>query len=300
MNYKPPAPVVLFVYNRPNHTKYTLEALADNPLARDTSLYIFSDGSASKDDLDNVLRVRSICRNAKGFKSITVVENNGNLGLANSIIKGVTEVVNCYGKVIVLEDDIVTSPVFLEYMNDALDYYELNQNVWHISGWNYPIDADGLPETYFWKTMNCWGWGTWKDRWDCFEKDPDKLIKTWSRKDIHKFNLKGNYNFWEQIVRNANGDINTWAIFWYATIFINNGYCLNPTKTLVNNIGHDGSGINCSAEDLYRGNLSLITPALPKSVSVNNEVLEEVIKFYKSLKPSLYHRIKNKLVRLFS
>ena len=170
------APIIVFVYNRPHHTKQTLEALKKNTIASQSELYIFSDGAANNDLKAKINEVRNYVKDIRGFKKTTLIERRQNLGLANSIIDGVTRIINKHGKVIVLEDDIVTSPYFLKFMNDALNFYEKKKDVWHISGWNYPIDNKGLNDVFFWRLMNCWGWATWSDRWVNFEKNVEKTI----------------------------------------------------------------------------------------------------------------------------
>ena len=222
------SPIVLFVYNRLWHTKQTIEALKKNELANESELFIYSDAPKNEDDQKQVENVREYLKTIDGFKKITIIERKENFGLAKSIISGVTEIVNKYGKIIVLEDDLVTSPHFLKFMNEALEFYSNKTKVWHISGWNYPIEYNKNIDTFLWRVMNCWGWGTWADRWKFFEKNIDKLVKTFSKEDIKRFNVDGYENFWNQVIENKEGKINTWAIFWYATIFKNNGLCLNP------------------------------------------------------------------------
>lgn len=239
------APIALFVYNRPEHTRKTVEALLQNPQAKDSRIYVFSDGPKTESDKNSISEVRRYVKALNGFAQVHVVEREFNLGLAQSIIQGVSDLCEKHGKVIVMEDDLVTSPAFLGFMNHALDTYQAEKQVWHISGWTYPIDSDGLDDAFLWRTMNCWGWATWADRWQHFSKDPDSLISSWGRAQIKSFNLDGAYNFWKQVRLNKSGKLNTWAVFWYATIFEHQGLCLNPTKTYVANIGHDGSGENC-------------------------------------------------------
>jgi len=245
------APITLFVYKRPAHTRKTVEALLHNELANDSDLIIYSDAARSESDVDAVREVRRYIHQIVGFKSITIIERDTNLGLARSIVEGVTKAVTKHGRIIVLEDDVVTSQHFLTFMNAALERYSSEPRVWHISGWNYPIDPKGLEDAFFWRAMNCWGWATWADRWMLFQKQPKRLIKTWGKDEILRFNLDGNYDFWSQVTANGTGLINTWAIFWYATIFEHNGLCLNPARTLARNIGIDGSGENCADTDPF-------------------------------------------------
>lgn len=250
------SPIVLFVYNRLEHTRQTIEALAANKLANESELFIFSDAPKDESAVEKVQAVRSYLKKIKGFKSIHIVERETNWGLAKSIVEGVTEIINQYRKIIVLEDDIVTSPYFLKFMNGALDFYKSEKRVWHISGWNYPIKTNGLDDAFFWRTMSCWGWATWYDRWQFFEKKPDKIFATFTKKDIYHFTIDGaEKDMWEQILANKAGMIDTWAIFWYATIFQNSGLCFNATRSFVRNIGFDGSGVHCGRDSIYFNNI---------------------------------------------
>ena len=245
------APIILFVYNRPWHTQQTIEALQKNELARQSDLIVYSDAAKNDEAKKSVEEVREIVRNITGFKQITVIERDRNWGLADSIIDGVTKVVKQYGKIIVLEDDIVTSPYFLKYMNDGLNYYQEQDKVMHISGWNYPIDTSELPETIFLRGTSCWGWATWNRAWQRFEKNPEKLSEIFTKSDRYKFDYDGSAGMWSQVTGNLSGKMNTWAIFWYATVFKSEGLCLHPSKSLVDNIGHDSSGVHCGIDDMY-------------------------------------------------
>lgn len=301
MNQNRFSPVVLFVFARPDHTKKTVDALLANPEAGNTDLIVYADAARSEKDVAAVEAVREIFSDLHGFKSVTIHLREKNYGLARNIMEGVTQVTAMYGRAIVLEDDIVTSPAFLNYMNAALDKYENIKEVWHISGWNYPIKSnENLPETFFWRTMNCWGWATWADRWQHFNKNPGELVNSWSSDDVKRFNLDGTHDFWAQVVANHEGKLNTWAIFWYATIFVHQGLCLNPTRGFVANIGNDGSGENCGAEDIYKTRLATIFhQQWPTELTENVTVVELIRAFYKSLKPSLLRRILGRIKRVF-
>lgn len=293
------APIVLFVYNRPWHTRQTIEALQKNELASESELFIYSDEAKNDEARRSVDEVRAYVERVAGFKKVTVIKREKNWGLANSIIDGVTKIVNEYGKIIVLEDDLVTSPYFLKFMNDALSFYESEEKVWHISGWNYPIESGGLQDTFLWRLMNCWGWATWANKWKYFEKNVDKTINDFSKKDIKRFNLDYIENFWGQVLSNQQGKINTWAIFWYTTIFKNDGLCLNPTQTFVENIGHDGSGEHCGKNEIFMTNISLKKSInFSQNISETNLALERIQVFYKSQKKSLLTRVVNKLFRV--
>ncbi len=294
------APVILFVYNRLWHTQQTITALRQNIGAHESELIIFSDGPLDAASAFEVKAVRQFLRSIHGFKAIHIVEHKRNLGLATNIISGVTEVLSKYGRAIILEDDIITSKYFLTYMNKALDFYEKEKKVWHISGWNYPIDPTGLPDTFLWRAMNCWGWATWTDRWKYFEKDTAKLTSSFTDKAIYKFNIDGHENFWEQILLNINGKINSWAIFWYATIFMNNGLCLNPSLSYARNIGLDGSGVHCK-DSGYCCNYQLNIngkPAFPAAIKENEMAVEVIKQYFVSQRKSLPQLIINKIARL--
>jgi hypothetical protein len=287
------APIVLFVYNRLDHTKKTIEALQKNELADQSELFIYSDAPKNEQVVSSTNSVRQYLRCISGFKKVTVIERETNFGLAKNIIKGVTEVCNRYGKVIIIEDDVVTSPQFLTFMNTALDKYINEPSVWHISGWNYPIDPDGLGDAFFWRAMNCWGWATWADRWQYFVKDPGHLVENWDKGKVKRFNLDGAYNFWLQVKLNHSGKINTWAIFWYSTIFANAGLCLNPAQSLVANIGHDGSGENCERDEVFSA-MDFFSPQisnLPDQLVESTLAIQRISQFYSTTQSSLLKRL---------
>jgi hypothetical protein len=293
------APIVLFVYNRPWHTQKTVESLQKNELSEQSDLIVYSDAAKNDEAIKSVEEVRSYIKSVDGFKKITIIEREKNWGLADSIIDGVTNIVNKYGKIIVLEDDIVTSPVFLQFMNQSLDFYEQEKKVWHISGWNYPIETEYLSDVFMWRIMNCWGWATWANRWQYFEKKPEGLIENWTTKEKHQFDLDGSGLFWNQVLANHTGKINTWAIFWYATIFQRNGLCLNPAVSFVDNIGHDGTGVHCGNDTKYK------PMRLPTTFQVNlsaelkesSHAVKLIQGYLKKKKRKIYIRAINKIYR---
>ena len=162
------APITLFTYNRPWHTRQTVESLQKNILAEQSEVFIFSDGPKNEEDKKKVEEVRNYIRMINGFKKVTLRERRKNLGLANSVIAGVTEIISKYGKTIVLEDDLFISPYFLQFMNDGLNYYKTEKKVASIHGYVFPVKRK-LPETFFLKHSGSLGWATWKNRWDLFE-----------------------------------------------------------------------------------------------------------------------------------
>ena len=294
------SPIVLFVYNRPRHTQQTIEALQKNELASESDLIIYSDEAKTVNEQENVDKVRLYIEQIDIFNKITIIKREKNWGLANNIIDGVTKVVDQYGKIIVIEDDIVTSPYFLKYMNEALDFYKDKNKVWHISGWNYPIATNELSDVFLWRVMNCWGWATWKDRWNFFEKDSDRVIKDFSKQDIKKFNLDDSENFFKQVSWNKEKKINSWAVYWGITIFKKNGLCLNPAQSFVENIGNDGIGTS-PATDMFKSerNISLIRKInFISDISENQIAVSRIKSFFKDSKKSIFQRIINRIKKI--
>ncbi|MDP2785650.1 MAG: glycosyltransferase [Sulfurimicrobium sp.] len=286
------APIALFVYNRPTHTHQTVEALLKNQLSKESDLFIFSDAPKSVAQTDAVREVRQYIRQIDGFKSVTIVERDRNWGLANSIIDGVTRLCNEYGRVIVLEDDLITSPYFLSFMNVALDAYQDEEKVMHISGYMFPIDVTGLPETFFLRTASCWGWATWDRAWEHFSKEPKKLLGEYTAQTINRFNMDGTYNFWAQVEQNESGLINTWAVFWYASVFQVGGLCLHPAISMVSNIGHDDSGEHCKRSHDFSAAL-----ASRQIAYFENNIIESALahdrtrNFFLAIRPSFFQRV---------
>jgi hypothetical protein len=183
-------------------------------------------------------------------------------------------------------------------MNNSLKHYKEEKQVWHISGWNYPINPKGIEEAFFWRAMNCWGWATWEDRWEHFNKDPHDLIKSWSPKQIRAFNLDGACDFWAQVKANSTGQLNTWAIFWYATIFENGGLCLNPTVSFTRNIGHDGTGENCEDINDFKDRILSKKNITTPSIFVENK--KALLRIKKCTNTPLLKHALIKLLRIVS
>ncbi|MEH7250372.1 sugar transferase [Neobacillus niacini] len=278
------APIILFVYNRPKHTFKTIEVLKKNILACDSDLIIFSDYAKKDSDLINVNKVRDIINNIDGFKSITIIEQKENQGLAKSIINGVTEVIDKYNKVIVLEDDLITSKYFLSYMNEALDLYERESRIWSISGYGPKIKIpSGYSDDIYLSPRGCsWGWATWKDRWKTINweiNDFDELKNNIQKKKA--FNNGGNDMFF-MLEDQINGWIDSWAIRWGYNQFKQSKYTVYPItgKSLVSNIGLDFSGTHSSSSDKYNVEINRGNIQLKKDIEVNHETLNEFKKFY--------------------
>lgn len=285
------APIALFVYNRPEHTRRTLKFLKQNLQADESRLFIFSDGAKDVKQSAKVGEVRELIKQTEGFKSVQIIERETNFGLANSIIDGVGMLTSKYGKVIVFEDDLISSEYTLQYFNDALDRYENEYEVMHIGAYMYPLTDKGLPETFFYRAASSWGWATWGRAWKYFEPDIDKIISQFNAEKKHRFSIEGTMNFWKQIREFKTGRNNSWAIRWYASVFLNNGLTLNPSASLVNNIGHDGSGIHSGKNNLYDVTIS------NQPVTYFPAVIIEDREAYKAIKHFLKYRKGNLLQR---
>jgi hypothetical protein len=278
-----------------------VESLQKNELANESDLFVYSD--APKDELAalNVAEVRKYIKSIEGFKRITIIEREKNWGLANSVIDGVTRIVNDYGKIIVLEDDLVTSPLFVKFMNEALEMYEDEQKVASIHGYIYPID--GLPETYFIRGADCWGWATWKRAWNIFEADGQKLFNKLMEKKMHKeADFNDSYGFTQMLKDQISGKNDSWAVRWYMSAFLNDMLTLYVGKSLVKNIGLDGSGTHRDISNMLAVGLSNefnlkkvnVAENLQARRSMENRSMEN---YFKSMKVSLWARIKSKLKR---
>ncbi len=249
------APILLFAYNRPRHLQHTVEALAHNLLAQESELFVFSDGARTEDDREDVELVRSYIHTIEGFKTVHRIERDRNYGLAANIIDGVTDIVNRYGRVIVLEDDLVTAPGFLQFMNDALDTYADEPRVGHIQAYDFTQNPR-LPETFLIKFTGSWGWATWQRAWQHFNPDGQYLLNELHRRHLtRRFDFNGKYGFTRMLRRQVEGKNNSWAIRWNASLFLQDILSLNVGRSLVQNEGFDGSGTHCGADHLYEARL---------------------------------------------
>lgn len=287
------SPIILFVYNRYWHALKTIEALQKNDLAMASELFIFSDGAKNDLVLAAVNEVRNYVKSIKGFKKVTVIEREKNVGLANNIINGVSEIVNKYGKAIVLEDDLITSAYFLNYMNNALEFYKDNEKVISIHGYVYPV-KENMPETFFIKGADCWGWATWKRGWDQFEVDGSKLLNELkARKLCKEFDYNNSYPYTQMLKDQVAQKNNSWAIRWYASAFLNNKLTLYPGNSLVGNIGNDMSGTHSESTNAY--DVKLVNVNITKF----DELIEENLIAKKVIENYFKRIIRNAALRKF-
>ena len=247
------APVVFFAYNRPVHTKKSLESLMANDWAAESDLFIYCDGpkkNSSESDIEKIAAVRKIIRNKKWCKHVTIVESEVNRTLPVTLFEKVSEMVQRFGKVIVLEDDLILSKGFLKYMNEGLELYKDESRVMDISGYTYPIKGK-FPQTFFLPLAMGWGWATWERAWSLFNPSAEDLLVQVEKKGIHSFNLDEAFDHYSILKECALGAWKYWDIRWQASIFVNNGLSLAPNISLVKNIGHDSSGMHCKNNELY-------------------------------------------------
>lgn len=289
MNY---APIVLFVYNRADHTKATVEALKANPEAKESELYIFADGAKNPGDA-KVQAVRDYLPTIDGFREIHINCSEVNRGLAASVIAGVTEIVNRYGKIIVMEDDLVTVPFFLKYMNEALEKYEGSEKVYAITGHSYLTKGSNkLPETYFLQNMSSWTWATWADKWAKFDPEAtgwERLLT--DKKYAREFDHNNCFSLAKMMkAQMVDHTINSWAVRWCYSAFVNGGLSLFPNKSLVTNVGFDGSGTNSGVSDDAERVVLAESPIsyFPEEIVETKATYNEINKFYRAFRRRHY------------
>ncbi len=292
------APVILFAYSRPAHTLQTLTALAQNEGADQTELFIFCDGAkpnANETTLQRITEVRQLIRSKQWCKEIHIIESTTNRGLAASIVAGLTQIINQYGRAIILEDDIITHKGFLQYMNTALDMYANDPQVFGIAGYAFPVPQH-LPDTFFLPIVSSWGWATWKRAWDYFKNDAiyfDNYLKNNQLQKKFNFGHHGNYEILQGKIQ---GKIDSWAVCWYASMFMEQGLYLFPRQSLVSNIGFDSTGTNCDEDPFYA------THSKTDFVQVNRQppVLDSKIVKQVAQRLSKHFATKSLLVRIIN
>jgi len=291
-----PAPIALFAYNRPAHLRRALTALAANPQAGLSELHVFSDAAKDADSEEKVEQVRGLIAEATGFARVIPVLRERNFGLAQSIIDGVSRLCVSHGRVIVVEDDLVVSPYFLGYMNDALDIYEHESRVISAHGYIYPVKSP-LPETFFLRGADCWGWATWRRGWAMFEPDGAKLLdQLKKRRLLHRFDFNGSSPYSEMLRGQINGLNDSWAVRWYASALLNDMLTLYPAHSLVQNIGNDASGRHGESTAVFDTEMltrQLHVGGIP--IEENRAAVKAIEAFFRAHRPSLARRINNRL-----
>jgi len=291
------APIVLFIYNRPWHTQQTVETLQKNELANESELFIYSDAAKNEQASESVNAVREYIKTINGFKEITIILRDKNWGLADSIIDGVTKIVNEYGRIIVLEDDLVTSPYFLKFMNEGLTMYENEDKVASIHGYIYPID--NLPNTFFIKGADCWGWATWKRAWDVFEPNGQKILDELKSRGLEKgADFNNSYGLTQMLKDQIKGKNNSWAVRWYMSAFLKDMLTLYPGKSYVQNIGNDDSGTHCGVSDIFRVELSTSNNINRLELVENSDSRKKIEIFFDSINGTFIQKLKTRIKRL--
>ena len=296
------APIALFVYNRPAHTRRILEALSRNSLCRESDLFVFSDGPKSEVERDSVEQVRSITRDIRGFRSVSVVKHEQNRGLAESITTGVTQLCEQFGEVVVLEDDLIVAPRFLEFMNWMLQRYRAEERVMQISGYMYPGVFDVSSDVLYLPMISCWGWATWKRAWAYYDPDMGGYNRLVGDPELRSsFNLNGAYDYLGMLEKQQRGEIDSWGIRWHLSVFLHGGLVVYPAHSLVINEGIDGSGTHgrgmaglqlSSFEEVDKGGPFVLPPA----IEISGRALQMVRKKLLASRPRLVERIVRKFL----
>ncbi len=279
------APIVIFTYNRLTHLRALIDSLLLNPQTAQTDAFIFSDGGKSASNqarVDGVRRYIHSLTHKHCFRTLTIVERDTNIGLAANVIDGVSDILKRYDSVIVLEDDLVVSPYFLRFMNEALTLYADDERVACINGHTY--DLKGYDhDTYFVRHTDSWGWATWRRAWQHFEKDGNQLLKEIeSRQLAYSFDFDGSYPFLRMLRRQVEGKVNSWAIRWRASAFLRGQLSLNAGHSLVKHSGTDGSGTHYGIGDLFPTTLFSERPlSMPNQVEETHEARQAIVKLYK-------------------
>jgi hypothetical protein len=245
------APIAVFAYNRPAHTKRLLESAKANPEFADSPIHIYCDGAKHPEHAASVAETRRAVRE-HAPEHAEIVERPENYGLAKSIIAGVTDLCDAYGRAIVLEDDLVLTPFALGYLNSALDRYADEDRVMHAAAYMFPVRERLPASAFFYREATCWGWATWRRAWKHFNPNAADLLEEIDRRGIRaEFDVRNSMFFYQMLKKQRNGEIDSWAIRWYASMRLRDGLALHPPQSLVENLGFDGSGVHCNVDKRF-------------------------------------------------
>ena len=297
------APIALFTYSRPDHTRQAVESLLRNAESQDSDLFVFSDGPKTEAIVAGVKENRKYIRTITGFRSVTIVERETNWGLSHSLIDGITDIVERYGRVIVVEDDLILSPFFLRYMNEALDRYAGDDRVASVSAFLNPSDGN-VPESFFLRYFACWGWATWKRSWDLLINDSSELLRR-IRWKTNAFNIGGTGPLYGILYCDRVGLNDSWAVRFYASCFLAGKLHLFPGRSMSVQNGMDGSGTHSGMTDVYAKVRLSDTPIMLTEIPVeeNRMMYRAFSVFYgmgknKNSLLTLYARIKSLIRRI--
>jgi len=298
------APILLFAFKRPDHTRKVLESLAQNKEAKDSELHVFIDGPKENDDVRKIREVQSVINSQQWCKRVSISVNESNQGVPAQVVGNVKKFCDHYGRVIVLEDDLVLSSFFLSYMNKALEVYATQKRVMEVTGYMFPVKNLDR-ETGFMRGNCGWGWGTWHRAWKHYESDGQKLVEEIEDRNAqYAFDFDGTYGYFRMLKSQVKGKIGGWDIRWYASIFLNNGLTLFPKKSFVKNIGFDGSGTNIPNSDAYNTELAKRPVSeFSNDAEETEEYVLATMEFFQSQKTinaltkKIMTRFKNSLIR---
>jgi len=290
---RPPmfAPVALFAYMRPEHLRVTVESLRANPEAAGTELMVFCDAPKRAEHADGVAAVRDFAATIDGFASVRVVQRERNFGLAASIIDGVTRLTESHGRVIVVEDDLMLSRHFLRYMNEGLDLYAADDQVASLHGYCYPVQ-EVLPETFFLRGADCWGWATWQRAWAHFRSDGTALLQELQRRGLcREFDYDDQYGFTRMLRDQIAGRNDSWAVRWHASCFLDGRLTLYPGRSLVHNIGNDASGTHCADCTEYAQTVASVPVCVERQrLTVSQPARASFVRFFRRERPGVVRR----------
>lgn len=303
------APIILFTYNRPWHTELTLNALMQNLLASESTLYVYCDGpkkEASEEQKQKIKEVRHIVKSKKWCNEIHIIESDFNKGLSRSIIEGVSEILQTHERAIVLEDDLVTSKYFLKFMNSALDYYKGRKTVYSISSDRPAYSLFRIPKDYNYDVFVSlrpfsYGWGTWKDRWENIDWSLDYLATFLSIPEQIKAFNRGGEDLVKMLLLQNKKLIDSWAIRFCFSHFANHAVSILPCLSYVDNIGCDNSGTHSGKNAIrFRKDVSKAVE-YPRFIDILYEDRRIINSFYSSYYPKkrpIWQKIVNRIARL--
>ncbi|MGE4312215.1 hypothetical protein [Desulfovibrio sp.] len=302
-----PTPIAVFAFNRPDHLRRTLDALAANDLAAESDVTIFCDGPRSEAETEKTTAVRNVAKAAQGFASLTIVERDKNLGCAAAVIDGLTQMFAQQEKLIVIEDDILTSPYTLRYLNTALDKYADNPVIFNIAAWSPPPSLMPVPPTYPYDAyciprFNCWGWASWRDRWQKVELAISDYELFKAQPTLQTAFNKGGRDLTPMLRAQMEGDLETWDILVDYARFKQGCVGLNPIRAYTTNIGM-GSGTH-TVEFTTRFDNDITqavpNPNLPEHIFVDDDIAHAYREACAPSPPTLPVRVVNKIRRILS
>jgi hypothetical protein len=298
-----PAPIALFIYRRPVHLRRTLQSLAACAEASRSVLHIFADAPKLPEHAEAVAEARAVARSATGFASVTIVERDENWGLARSIISGVSEMCRQYGRVIVVEDDLIVSRDFLRFLSAALERYAGDELVMQVSGYAFPVNASDDRSAYFLPLTCSWGWATWARAWAHFDPEMSTFAQIANdAKARRRFNLDGAYDYWGMAREQRRGAIDSWGVRWQMSLFARGGLVLFPSTNLVQNAGVDSTGTHGSGNKAFQRNVVDndlgVGMQWPMSIDVDNVIFDRVKTLLREHRPSLRYLATRMLRRI--